>query len=311
MITRVEIYQAEVLRGGVFIVPHQSIRGRGLGCSDGRGFTLLELLIGVALSSIILGALSQVYVYAQQNARYQSGLITLSESGHYSLSVMQQAFERAGAQNFSVSGDFMTQLPPVIWSATADGDRFDQVGLQYKTGANGGYTCTGARAKPNTYYFNHYEVIAFSGNPNLMQLVCRSVALPAPHWDATQALAALPRKDTGILVAGVEGFQVVYGVRSRSDEGGAPQRYISADQVRPRQERVVAVRIALLLKTVGEAPVLSRAQARRQPKDFDLLGVGLSGIDGSATGVMDRQLRKVFNASYQLKNVARKVSGLL
>lgn len=270
-----------------------------------RGFTLLELLMGVALSSIILAAMSLAYVYAQQNARYQAGLVTLNESGHYSLSVMQQVFERAGGQSAGSAGGWVADLPAVLWSATSDGERFDQVSLQSKTGSGGGYTCTGARADPNTYYLSQFEVIPFSGNPDLMQLVCRSVPMPGPVWNGVQNLGALSKKDTGILVAGVEGFQVQYGVRSNSDAGGAPQRYVSASKVKPKEERVVSVRIALLLKTVGEGAVLSPAQARRQSNNFEMLDVVLAS-DGVENGFrLDRQKRRVFKASYQLKNISR------
>lgn len=268
-----------------------------------RGFTLLEVLIGVALSSVIVAGLSHVYVTAQQTARYQSGLVSITEVGHFSLDMMQHAFERAGAKGRLLSGDVNAELPPVIWSATSDGPRYDAVTLQYRTGPQGGYTCTGGRAEPDTHYISQYRVIPFSGDPRLMQLVCRSATLPQAVWQSSQPLGPLQGVGTGILAAGVEGFQVQYGVRARDEIGTEPQRYVSADAVVPARERVVSVRVALLLKTVDALPVLSHAQARLQPEYFNLLGQQLAESRAMISG-HDRQLRRVFEGIFYLRNAS-------
>jgi prepilin-type N-terminal cleavage/methylation domain-containing protein len=275
-----------------------------------QGFTLLELLMSVAISGIIAAGVIQFYVVAQQSARYQSGVAVLNESGHFSLGVLEQAFERAGSQGGVVGPSFNVQIAPVIWSHSVDSPQYDRVTLQYKTGPTGGYTCTGARASPNTVYISEFEVIPFSGSnvsggmPStpLMQLVCRSAKLAQPIWSGNAAtLARTSRVDTGIIAAGVEGFQVSYGVRARVAPGAGPQRYVPASAVDHAQDRVVAVRVALLMATVAPAPVLSMAKSRGQQQLFQLLEETVRSADANKQRP-DRQLRRVFEASFAVRH---------
>jgi prepilin-type N-terminal cleavage/methylation domain-containing protein len=273
------------------------------------GFTLLELLVSAAISTIVLTAAGQFYVAAQQASRYQSGWVALQETGTFALAALRQSFARAGAQGRLADGRAPASLAPVLWSGSGDGVLFDQVSVQYRTGPTGGYTCTGARAQPDTTYVSQYRVAVFSGGtsgataPNmpLMQLVCRSAKLAQPAWHGAEPIVFDGRADSGIILAGVESFQVLYGVRSRSMVGQAPQRYVPSEAVDVSQDRVVTVKVALLLRTVDEVAVLSRAQAAKEPEKFQVLDA-VWPSQSMAPSVPDRQLRRVFEAVFQLPN---------
>jgi Tfp pilus assembly protein PilE len=221
------------------------------------GHSLVELLVSAAVASVIvLGAL-QLYLSNQEAARLQNALVHLHENGRFVLRFMRTVLRLAGSRNdwramgagnqLGASSTLRIKAPPIIWSMTHDGVRFDTLTVQYETGPDGGNTCTGSVADPNTWYFSQYDVIPFSGDASLLQLVCRTGVLQKPVYGVAETIRTVGARQTGILVAGADAFQVLYGVRRRTMLSGGPERYVSAHDVDHGQEEVLTVRIGVLL----------------------------------------------------------------
>ncbi len=61
-----------------------------------NGFSLVELMIGMALGVFIIGGLISVFVSSSQNYRMQQGLAEVGEKGRYAIKVLRDDIQNAG-----------------------------------------------------------------------------------------------------------------------------------------------------------------------------------------------------------------------
>jgi len=257
-----------------------------------KGFTLVELLISSTLSGLIMLGVMQLFFMTQQAYRNQNAFIHLAESGHYFTAFMRQSISRAGS-GFKNNKDKPYQpVAPIIWSMTQDDVLTDTLTVQYVTGLEGGYTCTGSRAQPNTVYISQYTLIPFGKQDAVSQLICRSGKLKEPLKGDTADASKLTFDETGIILSGAEAFSITYGV---STGGDYVEQYLTADTVDSKKHKVLNIEIGLLLKTTDE-PVLFGLAKKHQPKKYQLLDqtISLSELSGV------HQLRRIFEVSFHL-----------
>ena len=62
----------------------------------GKGFSLVELMIGMALGVFIIGGLISVFISSSQNYRVQQGLTEVGEKGRYAIKVLRDDIQKAG-----------------------------------------------------------------------------------------------------------------------------------------------------------------------------------------------------------------------
>jgi type II secretory pathway pseudopilin PulG len=61
-----------------------------------KGFSLVELMIGMALGVFIIGGLISVFISSSQNYRIQQGLTEVGEKGRYAIKVLRDDIQNAG-----------------------------------------------------------------------------------------------------------------------------------------------------------------------------------------------------------------------
>lgn len=69
-----------------------------------RGFTLIELMIAIAISLIILLAVSQVYLASNDTQRSQTDATRLNENGRFALALVSDELRKAGLHNIWAPG---------------------------------------------------------------------------------------------------------------------------------------------------------------------------------------------------------------
>lgn len=67
-------------------------------CKRQRGFTLIELMTASAVSLVLLGVISQIYLGARVNYKYQTATARIQEAGRFAIEIMGQDARSAGFQ---------------------------------------------------------------------------------------------------------------------------------------------------------------------------------------------------------------------
>ncbi len=91
-----------------------------------RGFTLIELMVSVAIALVSLLAATELYVSTKQTYRLQGMQTRLSEDGRFALSMLQRMISQAGfrpSPNVVMVSDYLTPTSSqsVTLKYTADG----------------------------------------------------------------------------------------------------------------------------------------------------------------------------------------------
>ncbi len=345
------------------------------------GFTLVEMMVALAVSLVVLLGVGQVFVNSKRTAALQDEQAGIQENGRFALHTLQEEILRAGYLGCGQSADiadsivstgsygdnFTTALnghngsengwspalPPEIDDPATTTDDIlagtDVITVRYAEGdglrmlqpkrlyhfkvrnlsleSNGCGTgtnsysgiCAGdlmivsdcTKARTFTVEDTHLtsgELLIYHANPSwgdpadlnpnnhfnpsysyLFKGVTISYFVRTP--DSNSGVPVLYRKvgdgAAEELVEGVENMQILYG--EDSDGDGIPNQFLTADSITDFQ-RVVSLRIALLVRSINEKTIRPAAA-----RNFTLL-------DTTVTTPDDRHLRKVFDATIQLRN---------
>jgi type IV pilus assembly protein PilW len=171
-----------------------------------RGFTLIELMITVAIALFLLGGLVTILQNVRSAYNNQQALSQLQDQQRFAVTVLTDVIQAGGYFPNPTTWTPTSSLPAA--GAYAVGQAFtgthaagvpDSVGVRYRTALNDGViVCTGATNTafaPDHVYTNQFTVVPPAGNvPG--QLLCQ-----------LDAAAAVP------LVNGVQNLLVYYGVK--------------------------------------------------------------------------------------------------
>lgn len=277
-----------------------------------KGYSLLELLVALALGVIISAAGLEMFVSSQQSAGFQRGMSDIQSSGRFAMDFMRDDLRRAGDQTVS------DPTPAVIMFAadspggaagnlstnagTAGINQNDQLVTRFFS-AEPGLDCEGNAYAKEVYVTSRYFVRTDAGT-----------GLPALACDAsTDNKTTVTGADTGqVIIAGVDSFQVLYGV----DDGVVPalpappgvageglgvarvNRYLTATQYQalavPRPV-ILSVRFGLLLASTDQLAGNARLAAA---SDY----LVLDNLITAATVPVDGRSRRLFVGTIALKN---------
>lgn len=84
-----------------------------------KGFTVVELMVGVTLGLILLGSIVQVYLSTKQTYDFTNGLARVQESARYSLDLMSRDIRMAGyvpCGNTAVRANLLNNADAEWWS---------------------------------------------------------------------------------------------------------------------------------------------------------------------------------------------------
>jgi type IV pilus assembly protein PilW len=190
-----------------------------------RGFTLVELMITVAIALFLLGGLVTILQNVRSAYNNQQSLAQLADQQRFAMTVLTDVIQAGGYFPDPVAWTPTSSLPAA--GAYQQGQAFtgahaggvpDSIGVRYRTALNDGVIlCTGAT---NT-------------GPGLTQLYTNqfNVVPPAPPVPG-QLTCSLNGAAAVVLVNGVQNLLVYYGVkRDFTTNDYNVDTYLTADQM--------------------------------------------------------------------------------
>ena len=234
------------------------------------GFSLIELMIALALGLVISGAIIQVMVSSRVTQGVNQAVTSVQENGRFIISRLRQEMLMAG--RYDLLEPSLNKVVDVIEEASfvlnhpiilpGDFASMPQLGtIQGATGANdvlviglqGRTDCRGNRLGYDQgeefYVINHYFV--------------QSNTLRCRGFDGRVLRGKIASNNSvdnsaEIILDDVYSFQALYGITHNTlsgDNSGRPIRYVRADELAAllaNGSQVVAIKFSLLLRGDGE-----------------------------------------------------------
>ncbi|ROS00334.1 prepilin-type N-terminal cleavage/methylation domain-containing protein [Sinobacterium caligoides] len=241
------------------------------------GFTLIELMVTMALSGVVLLAASQVMVGSNRMANTTDNSNRVQENGRFASAILTRQLRMAGfrdPKNGYIAGMFDIGSNCAGSSCTSDGGIAGSDAIAMMIDPSNDVDCAG-----NDLTGNKKKIVVnrfYLATQNQVNgLMCRSYI---------DGVAVGPET---MLVAGIDDFQVLYGIR---DSDNSVRRYVSADRVGTDWREVIAVKFALLASS-GAAVGSGENES-----------VKYIVLDRATQTFNDRQARKVFTTTLRLNN---------
>lgn len=288
-----------------------------------RGFSLLELMVAMALGLLISAAAIQLFLANQISMNFQRGMNDVQANGRFAIDQIVHDIRLAGlgpASAVTNSSAAVIGLPfnvadiPGLPNTSVALNRnataratgagavtgllsdSDQLVVQYLA-MNDTVDCEGNTVAAGNYLVARYFVRLDNGVPSL---VCDGGNHNGAALDATAGKEY--DKAGSVLLSGVDSFQVLYGVDDRIVTGAANgaariARYIDANAYNalaaPRPT-ILAVRIGLYLHSMDRASTSSPPAANVMVLDQTIPAANVPA---------DGMLRRLFVTTISLRNV--------
>jgi type IV pilus assembly protein PilW len=225
------------------------------GRARSRGFTLVELMIAIALAIFLIGGVLMIVQDTRRASSSQGQATQLNDSVRLAMTVMTDVIETAGyyttpqqtdeAQAFPAIAPFVTGQTVSGTGAFGAAAPGDTVSVQYQTATGDGIlNCAGTSnvSGANEYFINTFSVDA------LGDLNCTMTS--AAGVQVIQLIQAVPSGPNQLQVTNL---QILYGVQTNTaTSDGSADSYMDATQVAttvintlPAWNYVVSVRITL------------------------------------------------------------------
>jgi type IV pilus assembly protein PilW len=219
-----------------------------------RGFTLVELMVTVAIALFLIGGLLTVLQNVRSAYNTQQQLTQLQDQQRFALTILADVIQSGGYFPDPTQWQPVTSLPSVAAPAAcagtfAAGQAFagchtsatapDTIEVRYRTAQNDGVIfCDGSTnttQNPTGLYVNQFTVVPPAGNtPGQLQCTLTN--------GATGAVINGPVT----IVTGVQNLQVFYGVkRTPATSDYNVDTYVTADQALNDWSNVSSVRVVL------------------------------------------------------------------
>lgn len=254
------------------------------------GFSLVELMIGMALGTLITVAAVSLFSTNQRTFALQRALTDIQEQGRFTLDFIARDLRKVGFSRPTLPGptgvvleafDLLgVNVPPSIESGV-DPEASDLLRISF----HGDQDCEGDTSVVEQLVVNSYEVSA-DGN-----LFCTG-SLPA----AGSGLLVEDVNDIAngtMLISGVESFQVLYGIDPSRNGLPNVQRYVRADEV--AGEPVLSIRVGILMRSGDQRVGQSAAEVR----DFTVLDKMLTGGEEP---LVEKGIRRLFVTTVRVRN---------
>lgn len=240
--------------------------------SSQRGFTLVELMIALTLSSIILLVIGTVFVSSRQVYRVQEDNARIQESGRFSLEIIGRSLKQAGYADIPFAGFKVAFSGVPITGTDGAANSADTLTVQYD-GVIDDTDCQGTRVNVvGNIIQNHFNVDAANA-----QLRCDGEIAVAP------SLPGAPPSGV-VLVENIEDLQILYGIDIDGDQSA--NRYVASPS---DWNQVVTARVCVL--------------ARSDNTNIVTAGNSYRNCNGVLVATpADRRLRRAFFATFNLRN---------
>lgn len=222
------------------------------------GLSLVELMISMALASIIAAAAIAMLVSDAQSSRFQLNKVASHTSGRFAFDFVLADLRRAGYSDKTKITDAVGGVKSESFAVS------DQLEIRYDAALVENQDCVGnpiVATPTNNQVVNTYRVQTVDG---VNVLMCND----------------------NPLMAGVDGFQVLFGVDT--DNNGTPETYVEpGDQ--PAGADVVTVQIAMLVAA-------QERDGENIEQQYQLLNVNSGPMN-------DRRARTLFTATERIRNI--------
>jgi len=257
------------------------------------GFTLIELMAALLISSVLLLAMYQNYVISQRSYSLLEGYSLLQENARFSQDALARTIRMAGYRS-NPGLTFGVAFPVDATARTATGITFPSAG-QVVTGINNdvgvaaildGTDSVSVRfdgGNAMTDCFGNNVIDSYSAVNSFYvdsgkSLNCSSTIIKSPTVSTTSSQP---------LVEGVEDMQILYGVDTNADK--IADTYLNAAAVTATQwPNVVTVRVSALYTTVNRIP--------------DTKTQSFTMLDNGTVTFTDGLRRQLFTATINLRN---------
>ncbi|MFZ5560103.1 MAG: PilW family protein [Pseudomonadota bacterium] len=288
-----------------------------------RGFSMLELMVAMALGLLISAAAIQLFLANQMSLNFQRGMNDVQANGRFAIDQMTREFMLAGlGPGVTTTASGTDDLSPVAFVntdipglaagqpvSTNNGQdsgigQSDQIVIQYFANTDT-IDCEGGNVPAGRYVVSRYFIAEDAANNDSPSLMCDAGSHNGTAMTVS-GTAGDPANYGGagtVLLAGVDSFQVLYGVddlviTNATNNRAQVARYMTATQYNalaaPRPE-VLAVRIGLFLRSQERA---SNEVELSAPADVQILDEALVGT----TIPNDGLLRRLFITTIMLRN---------
>lgn len=233
------------------------------------GVTLVELMISLAISLIVLLAVTSLYVTSKRGYALQDTLARQQENGRFAVEILTQDLRMAGFKK-----DFRNDAFIAVNTADGGGTANDTVAIQYESTTD----CLGQATPLNSCRTNG----ALNG---------RRCAVNRYFIDANNDLVCLGNGGANpeVIVERVDNLQILYGVDTDNSEDGTANKYVTWDNVtNAERERIVSVRFGLLVSTPTET---AKAQLATTHNILD-----------QTLNINDRRINRVYTSTVVLRN---------
>ncbi len=240
-----------------------------------RGFTLVEIMVAMAISLFLIAGVFKLFIANKQSYRIQNNMSRLQEDGRFAVNQMGSILRMTGYKaNSTDTTTFATGALTGTDATTAGAP--DTLSVSFQAAADGTTVdCLGKKfpaTNPPTMITNQFYIAPDANG--VSSLYCSRTTVPA----------AAPALVKQALVGDVTNMQITYGVDA--DNNGAVNFYVTANKVTD-WSKVVSIHISLLLVT-EEDNVATSAQTYH--------------YNGATVTAGDKRLHQVFSLTIALRN---------
>ncbi len=242
------------------------------------GFSLLELLIAMALGLLLVVGIGTIFIGSNQTYRVQEQNARLQESGRFALEIVGRSLRQAGYRSIQHGATLLnTNFPGVaITGNDGAGNAADSITIQFD-GDVGDQDCEGNNVTP---------AMVAAATP--VQNAIRLNALDL-ECDGNVVAGAQP------LISNVEDLQVLYGIDTDGNQSADQYIATPADW-----DQVVSARVCVLIRSEEQG---ISAVAQNFLNCAGALGTAAGNAAFTAAG--DSRLRRAFVGTFNLRNRIR------
>ncbi len=252
-----------------------------------RGVSLIELMIALAISTLLMLGVFEVFIGSNANSRVADNLARIQESGRLALDILGRNLRMAGSQGEDGGDDPLS-----------DGIQGFESGDDGWTTANRPDEIDAISSVPAGTDIIYIQYVDASSTDNAIAYYVKDSGRDKNNGGALFALYqydAIAASEEE-LIEGVEQLQVLYGERL----GSGNVRFVPADDATLDFDQVIAVRISLLVS--GTDSLLREDDNSTYPlAGTDVEPFGTAGAE--ATHGVDRYLRRAFTSTVYLRNL--------